>query len=370
MQPLARLAFAALALLGAASFVHSQPAAPAADPNAWTAAQDHADMMRQLGITQIRPGPSGRTGPDVTNPANYDPAKANPFPDLPELRVAKNGAKISTAEQWWSVRRPEIVEEFEREIVGRVPANAPKINWEITKTVVTEVGGIPVIAKQVIGHADNSAHPTIAVAIRMAVVVPANAPGRVPVLMMFGGGLMPGEQPQFGRGGFGGAAAKKGDGKAAPEAPKKAAPVFADPPSTEQLIAAGWGYVSISTTSIQADNGAGLTKGIIGLANKGQPRTPEQWGALRAWAWGAARALDFLEDGSRGRRQARRYRGCVALRQGRARHDGLRATRFKPSRWSASSGEGGVKLAPPRLRRGRREPCQLRRSITGWAAIS
>ena len=293
MQPLARFTCGALVLLGAARLAFAQPVAPTADPNAWTAAQDHADMMRQLGITKIRPGPSGREG--QPNPANYDPAKANPFPDLPELLVAKNGAKITTAEQWWKVRRPEIVEEFEREIVGRVPAHAPKINWEITKTVVTEVGGIPVIAKQVIGHADNSAHPAIAVDIRMAVVVPANAPGRVPVLMMFGGGLMPGEQPQFGRGGFGGGAAKKGDGKAAPEAPKKAAPVFADPPSTEQLIAAGWGYVSISTTSIQADNGAGLTKGIIGLTNKGQPRTPEQWGALRAWGWGASRGLDYLE---------------------------------------------------------------------------
>lgn len=260
-------------------------AQPSAEQAAATKA-DHGHMLAQLGIAQLRPGPSGRTGPEVVNPANYDPAKANPFPNLPGLLVAKNGAKISTAEQWWRVRRPEIVEEFEREIVGRVPAHAPKINWEIVRTVVTEVGGIPVIAKQVIGHADNSAHPAITVAIRMAVIVPANAPGRVPVLMMFGFGGMPGETPP-GRGGF---AAKKSADGAAPKAP-----TFADPPATEQLIAAGWGYVSISTTSIQADHGAGLRQGIIGLANQGQPRTPEQWGALRAWGWGASRGLDYLE---------------------------------------------------------------------------
>ena len=49
---------------------------------------------------------------------------------------------------------------------------------------------------------------------------------------------------------------------------------------------------------MQADNGDGLTKGIIGLVNKGQPRKPDDWGALRAWSWGAARALDYLETDS------------------------------------------------------------------------
>jgi hypothetical protein len=68
-----------------------------------------------------------------------------------------------------------------------------------------------------------------------------------------------------------------------------------DPPATEQLIAAGWGYSSLSPESIQADNGAGLTKGIIGLVNKGERRKPDDWGSLRAWAWGASRALDHFE---------------------------------------------------------------------------
>ena len=224
-------------------------------------------MLAQLGITQLRPGPSGRA--DAPNAANYDPAKANPFPDLPELLVAKNGTKITTPEQWWKTRHPEILADFEREVIGRVPAHVPKVTWEVTKTVRTDVGGIPVIAKQVIGHVDNAAHPGITVDIRMAVVTPAVATSRVPVLMMFGFGGLPGEAPA-GRGGF---TKKAPDSATAPAAPPKAAPraatAFADPPSTEQLIAAGWGYVSISTTSIQADNGAGLTKGIIGLTNRG-----------------------------------------------------------------------------------------------------
>ena len=342
-RALAALFAAAFAFNATATQLTGQPAA-APEPGAWTTAQDHANMLSQLGIAALRPGPSGRTGPDVINPANYDAAKANPFPDLPELLVAKNGAKITTTESWWKTRRPEIVEDFEREVIGRVPRNVPKVTWEMTKTVNTEVGGIPVVAKQVIGHVDNSAHPAISVDIRMAVVVPANAKARVPVLMMFGFGGLPGEAPP-GRGGFGGGAAKKAPDGTTPNAAPKAAPkmpAFADPPSTEQLIAAGWGYVSISTTSIQADNGAGLTKGIIGLTNKGQPRRPDDWGSLRAWAWGAARGLDYLETDPTV--DAKRVGIEGVSRYGKA---ALVTMAFEP-RFAlvlvGSSGEGGAKL--------------------------
>src|SRR6185436_3785617 len=63
----------------------------------------------------------------------------------------------------------------------------------------------------------------------------------------------------------------------------------------QQVLAKGWGYAVMVPTSVQADSGAGLTRGIIGLVNKGQPRKLDDWGALRAWAWGASRALDYFE---------------------------------------------------------------------------
>jgi len=81
-------------------------------------------MMQQLGITRLRPGPSGQ--PSATNSANYDPSKANPFPDLPELLTLKNGKKVTTAQMWWKERRPEIVEDFEREVIGRIPKMCPR----------------------------------------------------------------------------------------------------------------------------------------------------------------------------------------------------------------------------------------------------
>src|SRR5213594_1955186 len=95
----------------------------ALEPLNWTTPQDHRNMMDQLGIKVLRPGPSGRSG--ATNVANYDPAKANPYPDLPDPLTLKNGQKVTSADVWWKKRRPEIVEDFEREIVGRVPKNVP-----------------------------------------------------------------------------------------------------------------------------------------------------------------------------------------------------------------------------------------------------
>ncbi len=242
-------------------------------------AQDHRNMMEQLGIKALRPGPSGNE--KDANHANYDEATANPYPKLPDVLTLKNGQKVTTADMWWKQRRPEIVEDFDREVLGRVPKNAPKITWTVKETATTNVGSHPVIAKLLAGHADNSAFPDINVDIEMVVVTPANARGPVPAVMMFGRAALPGAPLPGGRGGPPRAAA-------APPAPS-------DPPSTEQLIADGWGYVGINPTSIQADNGAGLTKGIIGLVNKGQPRKPDDWGSLRAWAWGASRGLDYLE---------------------------------------------------------------------------
>jgi (4-O-methyl)-D-glucuronate---lignin esterase len=254
------------------------------DTRGWTAADDHRNMLDQLGIKALRPGPSGNEA--SPNHANYDEAKANPYPDLPDALTLKNGRKVATAAMWWNQRRPEIVEEFEREVLGRVPRNVPKVTWEVIKVAEATVASHAVIGKQLLGHVDNSSYPGIKVDIQMTLVIPAGARSPVPAMMMFGGRTIlevAFPAPVFpGRGGAPG----RGPGGPAPGA---------DPPAIEQLIADGWAVVTITPGSIQADNGAGLTKGIIGIVNKGQPRKPDDWGALRAWAWGASRGLDYLE---------------------------------------------------------------------------
>jgi hypothetical protein len=277
---LMRLGFLLLALgaiLGITVLMAQQAGAPAtSEVKSWTTKEDHQNMMTQLGIKQLRPGPSGTDS--APNHANNDESLANPFPNLPEVLTLKNGKKITTADMWWKQRRPEIVEDFEREVLGRIPQNVPKVKWEISETTEGKVGSYAVSGKRLVGHVDNSSFPSITVDIKMTLVLPAEAKGPVPVMIMFGFGSLPGSKSQGGFGGF-----------------NFNPPAGSDPPATEQLIASGWGYASLDPGSVQADNGAGLTKGIIGLINKGQPRKPDDWGSLRAWGWGASRALDYLE---------------------------------------------------------------------------
>jgi hypothetical protein len=289
MNPSKSIVRISVVLLCSAAVLAQEPRRPAStnapfggvSPEATAA--DHRNMMEQLGIKRLRPGPSGREG--QTNSANYDPAKANPFPSLPDALTLKNGHKVTTAEMWWKGRRPEIVEDFEREVIGRVPKNVPNVTWTVVSNVSNGlVGKLSANGKQLVGHVDNSSYPDIKVDIRMTLVTPVDATGRVPVLMMFGG--------FFGGSGM----PRSADSPAPTNRPPEFGGPFKDPPSTEQLLAAGWGYATIVPNSIQADNGAGLTNGIIGLVNRGQRRKPDDWGSLRAWAWGASRGLDYLES--------------------------------------------------------------------------
>ena len=278
-----------------------------------SAQQDQETMMKQLGIRKLRPGPSG--DPNAPNHANYDEAFANPCPMLPDALTLRNGKKVTSADIWFKQRRPEIIEDLENQMYGHLPKNLPAVKWTIEVTDREFVGRTPAVVKKVVGHVDNTSYPLVNVDINMMLVTPSNAKGPVPVLMMFGFPSFPAPaQPSPKDMEKLNAAFKEMLIKSDPSVKaifdqypayspitRLAGPNFfapppaGDPSPTEQLLAAGWGYCTIDPNSIQADNGAGLTKGIIGLVNKGQPRKPEDWGALRAWSWGAARALDFLE---------------------------------------------------------------------------
>ncbi len=182
-------------------------------------------------------------------------------------------------------------------------------------------GNVPVISKKLVGHVDNSTCPSVQVDIQVTITLPANVSKPVPVIMEFGYVFPKGFKfppPPMG--------SAKND----------------QPSWQQQVLNRGWGYAVYLPTSVQADYGAGLTQGIIGLMNGGKPRKPDDWGALRAWAWGASRVLDYMETDKSidarhvGMEGHSRFGKAAAVAMA---YDSRFAVVF-----ISSSGEGGVKL--------------------------
>jgi hypothetical protein len=301
--------------------IDRQAASSPIGPVHLTSEQDHQRIMDLLHITSLRPGADGRD-PKAPNAANYDESKANPYRNLPDPLVLKSGKRVETAKMWWEQRRPEIVEDFDSEIYGRVPAKTPTVKWEVVSATKEMNGDVPIVTKKLVGHVDNSAYPQIAVDIQLTLSTPAKAPGPVPVMMEFA--LSPEVL----------AALMKRFPQMQTNTP--------GPTWQQQVLAKGWGYAELIATSVQGDDGEGLTQGIIGLANKGQPRKLDDWGALRAWAWGASRALDYFETDKAV--DAKRVGIEGHSRYGKAT---LVAMAYDPRfaiAYISSSGEGGAKL--------------------------
>jgi hypothetical protein len=316
-----------------------------------TSQQDHDRQMRELKISGFP------AGPDPYQAATYDEATATPYPMLPDPLVMNDGTKVTTPAQW-AKRKAELREFFDREVYGRVPRNTPPVKWEVVSTerglamggggfgggAPQPVSDTPVITKQLVGHVDNSSYPAITVNIGMTLVTPANATGPVPIVMQFGSGgpnPMPANNtpnpcaPPPGtpaRGAGGGAAATPPAAARGPAAPNWQA----------QLLQKGWGYAMLNTATIQADNGCGLTVGIIGLMNKGQPRKMDDWGSLRALAWGADRAMDYFETDKAV--DTRRVGVEGHSRWGKATLVTMAYDERFAIGYVSSSGEGGAKL--------------------------
>lgn len=248
-----RLAVLAAALLAAtpvaAQFNHSPERQAATE-------HDYQETLARLGITHMRPGADGYNK-QSPNYVNYDESKASPSsPPPPIITIAH-----PTPNWWWKARRPQLLRLFEDEMYGRVPSSAPRIEWQLVSEQHVNKNGISVIERHYRGAAKGSA-----LAIDLSETMPEKA-DHVPLVLELGfpeGFHFPGM------------------------------PVPEDP-WTAQVLRRGWAYAIIVPYTVQPDDGAGLKEGVIGIAAQGKPRGLHDWGALRAWAWGASRALDLFQ---------------------------------------------------------------------------
>jgi hypothetical protein len=198
--------------------------------------------------------------------SNYDESKVAAYA-LPDPLVMSNGRRVANAVEWRNQRRPEILRAYQNEIYGRIPANTPKVRWEVTETNPAAKDNTATMRRLVgrIGTAAN-AQP-----INMMVYTPAKATRPVPLILIinFGGG---------------------------PPVEGRPAMQFNDPPVAADILARGWGYAMVGYLDIQPDRLNTFDQGVIGqtLAAGEQPK-PDEWGTISAWSWGLSRIIDYFE---------------------------------------------------------------------------
>jgi hypothetical protein len=287
-----RITAAAVALvLGIVAFGGAQP--PAGQPDKETpkypppGTRGNPDNVPFIGKSSPKGGPV-RLAKASGHVSNYDEAKVPPFA-LPDPLVTFTGQPVTTADQWFKERRPEIMKFYQTEIYGRIPDNAPKVSWDVTETDAKARDGAATMRRVVGKIGDKPDGPRM----NLTVYTPAKATGPVPMLIniTFGGGAAkaaPG-------------AGKTAIGKLIDKNKAGAAGQGRGPgggfDSVAEVLNHGWGYATLGYGDIQPDQANRWTSGVIGLTLKpGQTQpAPEEWGTISAWSWGLSRCIDFFE---------------------------------------------------------------------------
>ena len=256
--------FAVTAVLGACVtlFLHAQQPATTPAPAAQQPAANPSNLGSDANGNPLRK--ALKTG----HVSNYDEAKVPPY-TLPDPLVTANGQRVTSAQIWRTKRRPEILKLYETEIYGHIPANTPKVAWEVVDTDPAAKGNTAIM-RHAVGRMGSAADaPTM----KMMIYTPSKASRAVPLILLvnFGGG-----PPVEGRGSLN---------------------AFAEPPVAADILARGWGYAMVGYNDIQPDRANSFNQGVIGTTLKsGQSQpAPDEWGTIGAWAWGVSRIIDYFE---------------------------------------------------------------------------
>lgn len=224
--------------------------------------------------------------------ANYNEAKV-PRYELPDPLVFQDGSRVERAEDW-SRRRAEILELFRTHVYGRAPGRPVAQRFEVFEQSADSLDGKAVRrqVRIVLGEGDASA------AFDLLIYLPKSAPRPVPaflVLNFYGNHAMhadPGirlceawlrNNPDNGI--EDNRATERSRGVSGPSYP------------VEAILARGYAFATVCYCDIDPDFDDGFRNGVhaVGYGPEPLPPAGERWGSIAGWAWGASRALDYLE---------------------------------------------------------------------------
>lgn len=211
----------------------------------------HANPVLVEKLSKERPG------------VNYYEEKIPPY-TLPDLFKSNNGMKITSADLWYKIRRPEIIELFRKNVYGRVPETPYKEEIKVTGSDALALDGLATQKKIEITIEANERSLTI----HLTLFTPNSVRHPVPVFLLIDNWMSDNSGPSW-----------KINGEFLP---------------VNAALKRGYGMAVFSSSELDPDNFDNFKNGIHGLLDK-NPRPPDAWGTISAWAWGASRCMDYLE---------------------------------------------------------------------------
>ncbi len=225
--------------------------------------------------------------------ANYDENLVTQF-ELPDPLVMSDGTAVTSAEQWQTDRRPELLELFRAQVYGRAPAlDSLPIECQVMATDPHALDGTAV-RKELeirIGESDQCLVMT------MLLYVPKGGPSPVFLGLNFGGNHTVDDDPTI--------TLNSNWMRNNPEngfvdnrATEASRGVAAEQWQVRRIVERGYALATIYYGDIDPDFDDGFENGIHGLFRTPTSTglAPDEWGSIAAWAWGLSRALDYLEN--------------------------------------------------------------------------
>ncbi len=197
--------------------------------------------------------------PDVPPPAE------TPAVSIPDPLVSLAGGRVTTAQDWLTQRRPELLELFRREIYGRNPVERPaSMSYDVQTIDETAFGGRAVCKLVKLTWRGPGGEGSM----NLRLYLPKATPPTGCLLLIVNRRRT-----------------------IIDEAETNPSPFW----PVEAILARGYATAAFHYSDVAVDRGETVFEsGVFKVYGPHGERPADSWGALAAWAWGASRAIDFL----------------------------------------------------------------------------
>lgn len=262
---------------------------------------------------------------------------------LPEVLVSENGKEIQNADDWFEIRRPEILSLFEDHVYGRAPEQGFDVEFNVQSIDSSAIAGLAtrkVVSILLSGRGSK-------VKMDVLIYLPNHVKEPVPLFLglnSYGNQIVSHEKniplaESWVRN-------KDAYGITQNAATEASRGVRSTRWPVEMIIANGFGLATVYAGDITPDTPDLFENGVHSLFTE-QNSDLTEWGAVASWAWGLSRCMDYLVND----RRVDSRRVCVFghSRRGKAAlWAGAQDQRFAMV-WSSCSGCAGAALSRRRV---------------------